>query len=228
MHQVGKLLGDDPEMRYVRGVNFAPSTSVPKFNTFLKLLSADPAHLRWESSTLYSIYGRNSNMGSVCLAHAIISGNEDKRGCTSFFKFIMDHYPFIDHPSITIVSNRDKDLVEFISSVLPNVNSFYCTRHRSGNIAGRFGGEAARAFQTAVKASTPSQLEKWKRDYIFKLPVAARKYMLSVRDELQLLDVVIVNFYFRHSTIYLSYSKILLSVSSFTELSVSDSSSSLL
>ena len=31
MHRVGKLLGDDLEMRYVRGVYFAPSTSVPKF-----------------------------------------------------------------------------------------------------------------------------------------------------------------------------------------------------
>ena len=124
-------------------------------------------------------------MGSVCLAHAIIAGNEDKRGWTSFFKFIMDHYPDIDHPSITIVSDRDKGLVESISSVLPNFNSFFCTRHRSGNIAGGFGGEAARAFQTAVKASAPSQLEKRKRDYIFKLPVAAKNYIRSVRDELQ-------------------------------------------
>ena len=108
MDRVRELLGDDPEMRYVRGVYFAPSTSVPKFSTFLKLFSADAADLRWGSCTLYSMYGRNLNMGSVCLAHAIIAGNEDKRGWTSFFNFIMDHYPDIDHPSITIVSDRDK------------------------------------------------------------------------------------------------------------------------
>ena len=76
-------------------------------------------------------------MGSFCLAHSILSGNEDKRGWKLFFKFVMDHYPEIDHPDISIVSDRDKGLVEPLSSVLHSLNSFFCTRHRSGILAGR-------------------------------------------------------------------------------------------
>ena len=85
-------------------------------------------------------------MDAFCIAHAVITGNEDKRGGTSFFKFVTDHYLDIDHSAVTNVSDRDKGLIESISSIFPNVNSFFCKRHRSGNIAGKFRGNAVRAF----------------------------------------------------------------------------------
>ena len=185
MARINALLGADEEAKYVTGVYFAPSTSVRKFNHALRLFSADAAHLSWGSCTLYSLYGRNSNMGAFCIAHAIIAGNEDKQSWTSFFQFVLEHYPQINHVNTTIVSDRDKGLIGSILSVLPSVTGFYCSRHRAGNIAGRFNRAAVVAFNLAVQAKTLEALEEIKTHRIGALPSRAKSYIEAVADELQ-------------------------------------------
>ena len=96
IRRIKDSLGQSTNSRHVEGAFFAPSTSVSCISKALSLYTADAAHLSWGSFTLYSMYGRNANMGAFCVAHAIIFGNENKRGWKSFFEFVLEHYPYLN------------------------------------------------------------------------------------------------------------------------------------
>jgi len=73
-----QVLGTNRNTLFATGVFFSPSPSVAKLQYALDIFSADAAHMRWGDCTLYSLYGKNSDMGAFCLGHGIIAGNEDR------------------------------------------------------------------------------------------------------------------------------------------------------
>ena len=177
-------LGYNLGAKYVTGVYFAPKPSIEKIESSLQLFSADAAHLSWGPYTLYSLYGRNANMGAFCLAHAILAGNEDKRSWSSFFQFALEHYPCLNQSTTTIISDRDKGLLHAIDLVLPCASGFYCSMHRSDNI-GKFGKQAKAVYLEAVRAKTMEELNRIKNRKIAHLQQSARNAIYSVIDELQ-------------------------------------------
>ena len=183
--KIRQALGTYEEARFVTGVFFAPGPSVQAGNQSLSLYSADAAYLNWGACTLYSMYSRSSNMGAFCLGHAIIGGNEDKQGWTDFFRFSREHYPWLNSSTKTIISDRDKGLLNALSSVFPNACGFYCARHRAENITKQFGKEAEDAFNAAVSSMTLQQLQDVKQNQIGKLSVRAKAYIYLVQDEMQ-------------------------------------------
>ena len=171
--------------KYVYGVYFAPSTSIARFNRTLRIFTADAAHLKWGSYTLYSLYGRNANMGAICLAHAIIFGNEDKRAWKSFFSFVIEHYPQLNKSTTTIISDKDKGLLAGINSTLPCAAGFHCSLHRKKNIVGKFRTLAGSLYTRAVCAVTIEDLEREKKKMDQLLSEKEKRAIFSVPDELQ-------------------------------------------
>ena len=183
---IREVLGDDESLKWITGIYFAPFTSVMAAQNTLKLFSADAAHLSWGPCTLYSMYGRNSEMGAFCIAHAIIAGNEGKRGWKQFFGFVRENYPSLNRPEVTIISDKDKGLLSSLSAVFPRAGGFYCSKHRSDNIAKKFDGKSVSAFNKAVRATTLQELYRIKNDEIRSLPsMRARRYILDVPDSMQ-------------------------------------------
>ena len=185
LEKITEVLGCDLNAQYVRGVFFAPSTSVSTYRSALSLYSADAAHLSWGFCTLYSLYGRNSEMGAYCIAHAIISGNEDKYGWNSFFEFVVEHFPMLNSSTKTLISDRDKGLMSSLNTVLHATNGFFCSNHRRDNIRTVCGAEAANAYCAAISAQTLGELQTIKEERLAKLHSKARSYINAVPDELQ-------------------------------------------
>lgn len=88
-------------------------------------------------------------MGAFCLAHGIISDNEDKESWTAFFQFVVRVYPSLDDQANTIVSDRDKGLLRAFTDTFSDAGGFQCSRHEWG-VAGMFpvAGEYPRLVRT--------------------------------------------------------------------------------
>ncbi|MGH7974432.1 MAG: hypothetical protein ACREBR_02805, partial [bacterium] len=74
------------------------------------LYGLDACHLSWGDCTLFSVYGLSSNDNTVCLSHAIISGNEDFDSWKIFMTFVKKCYPHLDMSHLAVVSDQDKGI----------------------------------------------------------------------------------------------------------------------
>ncbi|MGH7955229.1 MAG: hypothetical protein ACREOZ_04635, partial [Gloeomargaritales cyanobacterium] len=86
-------IGDSPSSRFIKAIMFSPGPSMQGAANLLDLYGLDACHLSWGDSTLFSVYGLSSNFNTVCLSHAIVSGNEDFESWSMFIKFVKKCYP---------------------------------------------------------------------------------------------------------------------------------------
>ena len=118
-------------------------------------------------------------MVAMCLAHAIIFGNEDKRALEVILFIRNSALPQLNKSTSTIISDKDKGLLTAINSILPSAAGFYCSQHRQENIVRRFRSLAASMYIRAVCAVTIHDLlqEKKKIDELLNEKREAR-YLL--------------------------------------------------
>lgn len=124
-------------------------------------------------------------MGAFCLPHAIIARNEHSESWTAFFTFVTRTHGLLDDQRNTIISDREKGLLHALNKVFRNAKGFQCSRHRRGNIAGRYGRAAVQAFNECVYATSSVQLESLKGAAVAFLSLSAKNYILNVIDEHQ-------------------------------------------
>lgn len=121
------------------------------------MFTADAAHMSWLSSTMYFFHDHDIKMSAICIAHGIVSGYEDESGWMKIFPSFIQFYPFFNQLIVTDISNRDKGLPNAINTQSYTASGFYRSRHKFGNIAGRYGKAIVDAFNLCLYTKTKDE-----------------------------------------------------------------------
>ena len=127
-------LTDGPQLKFMSGIFFAPSSSqhlVPKLK---KVIQADGDHIAFAKYTSISVYGTIANGNMSPLGFAILFSSEDIENWTKFWTWILSSHPFINNQKISILTNQDKGLVTAIANTLEKAAQCHCSFHHCQNI----------------------------------------------------------------------------------------------
>lgn len=163
------LLGTDTSVEFLTGIKVTMNWSREQVPKLLNIYAADAAHVNFGKFTLFSCYGHSSNNNAVCVAFALLFGNEDTANWKLFWNFVQRMHPSIDRSCVTIVTDQDKGVIPAMAHELQDAFNFHCGRHRAQNITKRTskkgisGTSATQEFERLVNAITPEMLERRKR-----------------------------------------------------------------
>ncbi|XP_010496057.1 PREDICTED: uncharacterized protein LOC104773177 [Camelina sativa] len=86
---------------------------------------------------LLAAVGRDANNGLYPIAWAVVDV-EDEENSTWFLSHLKDHFHLQEGQGFTVISNRQKGLLNAVNRVLPYVEHRMCARHIYGNLKGAF------------------------------------------------------------------------------------------
>jgi hypothetical protein len=183
---------DGPQLSFLTGILFAPSSSRHMVPLLQDVVQADGAHTSFGMYTLYSAYGTtaNGNMAPICFG--ILYGNEDTENWSKFWTFVRKIHPSIDCQTKTILSDQDKGLTAAISNTLPRAAPFICSFHRRQNIISKCGGgkgttplSALWMFNLLCSSNSVKQIADYKAKYLNDMHPRDTHYLEKLPDQCQ-------------------------------------------
>ncbi len=120
--------------KYSSGIVFTPSVSLEVAHEMQNVFQADACHVFFGKYTIYTAYGSCADGSMFPLTFAILFSNETAAGWGRFWEFTIRHYPFLNCPEITVITDQDKGSINAIEQHLPQACHFFCSWHRRGNV----------------------------------------------------------------------------------------------
>jgi transposase-like protein len=74
-----------------------------------------------------------------------------------FLRFLIQHHPVLTQPGYSVISDRQKGLIQAVSALLLNAHHRYCSVHLRRNLKAKFGEGVSTMFDSLVYACQESE-----------------------------------------------------------------------
>ena len=184
---IDKQMGVGTGNKYLAGILFTTSIFKNIVPLLQNVIQSDGCHVNFGKYTIYSAYGSTVDGTMFPISFAILFGNETKVGWGTFWEFTIHHYPCLNHPDITIITDQDKGSIAAIREHVPNTHHFHCFWHWKGNVLKNCqGGEKVNGgwwfFNQLVNCKNSEEMNKCHEENEVNVPAYALQYLARVND----------------------------------------------
>ena len=179
---------------FFTGILFLTNVSLTSVPHLQKVVQADACHMHFGEYTLFSAYGSTANGSMAPVAFGVLFGNEKKGSWGKFWKFVSLHYPSLNNPLITIITDQDKGSIAAIKEYMPNTHHFHCSWHHANNVMlackkGRKLYSGYWNFKQLVGCLTTDEIQRTNDKYQDKVSDTVLTYVNRLADTAQYLAV---------------------------------------
>ena len=105
--------------KYLSGILFTTSGALQVVLHLQKVIQADGCHISFGIYTIYIAYGSSADGSIFPIRFAILFGNESTVVWCWFWEFSVCHYPYLNQPNVTIITDQHKCSINAIKQHLP-------------------------------------------------------------------------------------------------------------